>query len=430
MVVFVVGKLSDKTLVQCFQALKDEFGGDDWAFGGDANFTGMLDAIIKRKSPSYLIAQAHYRARSANMLVRFRRTVNEKPDPYYDEILITQENSAIPPDSLFKVEEILRSKIKFPSPSTPQEASGEVIGILEKEMSTIAHMHQQLLSEALELRSKYDQQELDRRLRFEDEQRQAAAKLKQMEQDALQGIEREKEELNKKREEFDFSDHMRARRHLRQQITDDVQRSIAKPVSSSGSIQKFYLISVICVVSSLASGIFAYESFESFRSAADLAPVVAPAAALPASDAVDSGKSLEVNNYLLWMLALRGFLLSAVAIGFAYYLVAMYRKSHDEDVATLRELQRYGMDINRASWIIETAMEMTTKENAKIPEKWIEGTCTGLFQIGPAKSQEVSSLAALGALMGLGPELEVGPEGPRVKLMPKSSKKVSGGTAE
>lgn len=39
------------------------------------------------------------------------------------------------------------------------------------------------------------------------------------------------------------------------------------------------------------------------------------------------------------------------------------------DEATMQELQRYGMDINRASWVIETAMGTTNKESAQLPEK-------------------------------------------------------------
>ena len=46
--------------------------------------------------------------------------------------------------------------------------------------------------------------------------------------------------------------------------------------------------------------------------------------------------------------------------------------------------------------------QITTKENAQIPDKWIEGACAGLFQNGVTMERDVTSLAALGAVMGLG----------------------------
>lgn len=125
------------------------------------------------------------------------------------------------------------------------------------------------------------------------------------------------------------------------------------------------------------------------------------------------------------MMALRGAVLSAVCVGFAAYLISMLRKSYDSEVHTLHEFQRYGMDINRASWVIETAMEMTTKEGAALPERWIEGACAGLFQADNKKDAEVSSLAALGGVMGLGPEVTIGPTGASFKIPPKGARKAA-----
>lgn len=78
-------------------------------------------------------------------------------------------------------------------------------------------------------------------------------------------------------------------------------------------------------------------------------------------------------DYLIWLLAARDAIVTGMAIGFVVYLLTFMRKSHDEDVRYHRELQRYSMEINRASWVTEAAMEMSTKENAKLPEKWVEG---------------------------------------------------------
>lgn len=228
---------------------------------------------------------------------------------------------------------------------------------------------------------------------------------------------------------------MRARRALREQITTQVQGFLQRPPSTLQTQYKFVTIAVICILASMGSGVLAYASFESFISLAQDSQRTFRALAETIANTLQSPAPAETppttvppspdNAYVLWMLALRGAVLTAVAVGFAAYLLSMVRKSHDFEVQTLHELQRYGMDINRASWVIETAMEMTTKEGAALPEEWIRGACAGLFQNGSKKDGEVSSLAALGAVMGLGPEVNIGPTGASFKLPPKSAKKAA-----
>jgi hypothetical protein len=83
------------------------------------------------------------------------------------------------------------------------------------------------------------------------------------------------------------------------------------------------------------------------------------------------------------------------------------------------------MDINRASWVTETAMEMTTKEGATLPETWIEGACRGLFAPPDHMPGEVSPLAALSVLMGLAPNVSVGKDGANIEFSGKSAKKMA-----
>lgn len=202
------------------------------------------------------------------------------------------------------------------------------------------------------------------------------------------------------------------------------------------------VITTICLLGFGLAGFFAYESFQAFLSksqsntiseaVAKIVPQVKVSetatpieTATAVNDAVSSVlANTTTNDYMLWLLALRGVALSGVAIGFIVYLLTFIRRNHDEELRYNRELQRYGMDINRASWVIETAMEMTTKEGAQLPEKWVEGACAGLFQSGAKADGEISSLAALGAVMGLGPEVSVGPSGATLKLPPKAAKKL------
>lgn len=427
--VFVIGKCPDKTIIKAFELLRDEYGGGNWSFRGNADFTDALETLKLSKTPTYAIFHASITPKGANLTVQFRRSLNGNADPYFDEIGIEANHTRPPsPEDVLRVEQLLRSQIKFPNPSHSTKTERQVSGVLEKEISTIASMHQKLLADALELRNTYELQDAERRAEFEQLQRQKEAALKEEEQASHDRISKEMADLDAKMREFDFSDHMRARRALREQITLEVQSSLKRPISSFQSTYKLILVTAVSIAGALVSGFFAFESFQSFIALADGSQNALTAAVGQPDEAADIATQVSAVNdktYLLWMLAIRGFALSAVAVAFTYYLISLYRKSYDEEIRTLRELQRYGMDINRASWVIETAMEMTTKENAQLPDKWIEGACAGLFHAGPSQDGEVSSLAALGAVMGLGPEIDAGPDGVRFKLPSRATKKAA-----
>ncbi|MCC4300204.1 hypothetical protein [Aurantimonas coralicida] len=438
-ITFVVGKVPDSSLIATFDALSSEFEQGNWSLqAGDIDLTPILADLRMRKAVSHMIERASITVDNNNFVVRFCRGMGGHPSPHYDEFQLEPRPNRNPsPATLIRIEDVIRSKIKFPTPSLSSKTQEQVAGLLEKEMSTLASMHHQLLADALSVRTQYEEQETERRAAFEKEQQEAQAVLRREEEASKARIAHEQSVLDERLKEFDFSDHMRARRKLREDITTQVREFLKRPASSTMSDMKFYFVISFCAMAAGVSGLLAYESFQSFISLAGRATdeylaLVRSVASQASVDAAELGPATQTstvpsvdNTYLLWMLGVRGALLSAVAVGFMAYLVSMIRKSHDEDVRTLREFQRYGMDINRASWVIETAMEMTTKEGATLPDRWVEGACAGLFQSGSGKEGEVSSLAALGAVMGLGPEVAIGPEGASFKIPPRAAKKAA-----
>lgn len=177
------------------------------------------------------------------------------------------------------------------------------------------------------------------------------------------------------------------------------------------------LTGAFCMLGAGAAAYFAYESFQSF---------IAETNSIHARVSTEGVTVSEGTSYLLWLLGIRSVLLTGVSVAFVAYLMVFMRRNYDEDVTYHRDLQRYSMDINRASWVIETAMEMTGKENAQLPERWIEGATANLFD-GGAKNAGVNSLSALGAILGLGPEIDAGPDGIRLKLAKSASKAAAKG---
>ncbi|MBX3582347.1 MAG: hypothetical protein KF810_10645 [Rhizobiaceae bacterium] len=464
---FQVGKLPDKTIIDTIEAIEAAFGAESKNFqSGEILFQDNGQSLKEKSVSTYIISEARIRTKGGLFNVQIHRDDKKPNSTYFDDINITPKTNPTPSsDDLLRLDDIIRSKIKMPA-LAKIGASNEnaVAGLLEKEMATIASMHEKLLADALDLRKTYELQDAERRIQFEQEQREAEKVIKEREQSSLERIASEKADLDERIKGFDFSDHMRARRKLREDISSQVQNFLREPLTPTESRLKFLLIIAVCILAAIGSGFLAYESFESFiantnaarsfptESAYEIpnaktgnssseAQGISQSAAQSANEqsgssssyaqsisrsgAAQSNNSPPNSGYLLWLLAARGALLSAVAIGFTAYLISLLRNSYERDVQSHRELQRYGMDINRASWVIETAMEMTTKEGATLPEKWVEGAVYGLFQNQGNAESEVSSLAALGSIMGLAPEVSVGPDGTRVNFSPKATKKAA-----
>jgi hypothetical protein len=442
-----VAKVPDKTILDMLAELKEKYGSNHMGIdlGGVALPEAEFDLIKKRKGATFLINSFSFNPGDNTFNVNMNRgNVLPSLNPaYYDFIKFEPVNGRINAAQVLQVEEVLHRYLTFPKAGDAKGLAENTLGIIDRETASLAQLHHTMLENAENLRVSYEEDAAERRKKFEEQQLQAEEEIRKREAESLERIEAEKADLNEKLQQFDLSDHMRARRKQRDEITTQIQGFLRRPAGAHTSQSKMMVIMAICLFGFGLAGFFAYESFQAFLSksqsntiseaVAKIVPQIKVSetatrseTAAAVNDAVSSVlANTTTNDYMLWLLALRGVALSGVAIGFIIYLLTFIRRNHDEELRYHRELQRYGMDINRASWVIETAMEMTTKEGAQLPEKWVEGACAGLFQSGAKADGEVSSLAALGAVMGLGPEVSVGPGGATIKLPPKAAKKAA-----
>lgn len=422
-----VAKVPDKTILDMLSELKEKYGSNHMSIdlSGVPLPENEFELIRKRKGPSFLITSFSFSPgdKTFNVNVNRGNVLPSLNPAYFDVVKFEPVNGRINAEKVLEVEEALRRHLIFPKASDAKGLAESTLGIIDRETASLAQLHHTMLENAENLRVNYEEDAAERRKKFEEQQLQAEEEIRKREAESIERIEAEKVALDEKIKQFDQSDHMFARRKLREDITNQVQEFTKRPLSSRESASKFWLIVSLCLFSGVGAGVLAFESFQSFVSLAQATTPIPDPNAGP--DTILKTARVAQDTYLMWMLALRGAVLSAVCVGFAAYLISLLRKSHDSDVRTLHEFQRYGMDINRASWVIETAMEMTTKEGATLPERWIEGACAGLFQADNKKETEVSSLAALGAVMGLGPEVTVGPTGASFKIPPKGAKKAA-----
>lgn len=333
----------------------------------------------------------------------------ETEDPYFDKLQITPKTRSSGradgplPDAqaLFRLNEAITRIIKIDAIPTPDQDNRTVSDIVGKQVQDLTNLNYRMHQDQrdshrdwLEKNREYD--------RISSEREEASKK----EFDAYKAMELEKIQaqmldLEEKQKGFDISDHMRARRKQREEITQQIQTTLSDRNEPLTSINSFRWLICICLIGFASCAAFAYGSFSAFS-----------------LEASKTNSSASDYQYVLWFLMARGTASSLGAIGFLAYLVRCLRQAREDAITSHRDLQRYSMDINRSSWVIEIVMEMTSNNGAMVPEKWIEGATHDLFPSSRRKAD--GPVAALGALMGLSPEVTVGPEGTQFKMNGKA----------
>ena len=121
----------------------------------------------------------------------------------------------------------------------------------------------------------------------------------------------------------------------------------------------------------------------------------------------------------------KGLVTSAAAIAFAVIAANWLREFHDRDEKVVQDYENLKMDMTRASWIIETALELEYEHNAQVSEEWMLAVTRGLFDSQQSSKNSTDAENALKALLSYAPNIEVGPDGVSVAVNGKNAKKMS-----
>ena len=426
-VTHITGKLSDAQIVKLFDNITSEFQTSDVniSYGQISTKIEDVKSVIGRQR-SFIISNATCSIENGKLSIQYARGLTtisfqngsqhpvRNSSPYFDEIIITptQNYNGTPArptiSEIAKLESIIRQHIILKNPDDIQGTGATAIDLLQKELAAIAEIHQKLLADTIDLRQATAKEHESKLAELAEREKQSLAEVAAQKLKSEHDLAEQKASLEAKQKELDDRNHMHVRRALREQITSDIQTRVSGALLSSRSRllgRGVFGLSLVCAI---VSGIFSYWSYEAF------AQVIAqPSAAL-------SGR-----EWALLVLGIRTTVAVIATVGFLVYALAWLRRTYDEDVKINNDLQRYALDLNRASWIIETVMEMSAKEGQTPPPKWVDGVTHGMFQ-SPSQSDEgVTPLEALGTLLNVTARAEVGPSGTKLEFDGKNLRKIA-----
>jgi len=169
--------------------------------------------------------------------------------------------------------------------------------------------------------------------------------------EAIDALNQKSRQLEEQRAELDLRRARDARRKLREDITNDLKLRLTKKTNKWSTY--VYRGGVVLISLFLAfSGVY-------FASKA-----LGPIAALTET----SSSTQIVFAYL------RFFICTGAAAVFGFYAMSYLKKNASDDMQFERDLERYALDVDRASWAIETVMEFKDEEDGlTVPDLWLQG---------------------------------------------------------
>lgn len=416
-IIYQVSKLSDGEALSLFSEIASETGFSITR----AKLSGFsIDSKrveqIKKSQSTHAIGEIRVADAESNVQIYFRRgvssvsatgaiSVSERmPSLFVDEVHVEisdrgqDEQRKADPFPILAVIENLINKWS-PVDRIPRIEKGDVEVSIAR-VDDLVRLHKSIVNDAVKLRRKIDEELTQRR----QEQTAEFAELKlslelelTAERDKLAKVQAA---LDETRASLDDRNHMHVRRELRKHISDEIASRVSSDLVGRKSQYLNWGVTLFSLVCALISGSYSAWQFVEFSNI----------------NLSAASTSVAFGEYLPWALLIRGSISASVTAVFLALTLMWLRRTYLDNVRVTHDLQRYALDINRASWVIETIMEMTTKEGRVLPDRWIEGVCFGLFRSAETDRSDPTPLEAWGTLLNLSGRAEIGPGGPKIEF--------------
>ena len=425
-------RLTDGQIIDLLVAIRDaddigfESASLKFGLGVEQKITSNPDdaQLDQYKGNSHAILSLDIRLDQHNVMIRFLRGTcanSDQPDsdrqasPYYDEIFLCRMNSNRGVKSLDVIIQCLKIiEKKLPGiPRTLQGRGQNVIDTLRVEMSSLNETYRNMLKDFTDERNQFLKGFEEQRQSVEEERRATKAKLEaeaeQRQQEFQKHMESEEAklsqrqaELDERKKELDNRQHMHVRRELRKNISEEFRLRAGEPVVSKRAARMRWAIFSLTLAAGIGMGGFGLRAFYLLVSA-----------------------EFDVTDY--WMLVARATILALGGVGFFLYAIQWLRNIYLDDVRTARHYDSYRDDIDRASFAIETVIEIgNEKQGVVAPEAWIEGVCRNLFRSDVGDKAENNQQAdAFIELLRSFSSASVGPNGAEVTFDRKSGKRLA-----
>lgn len=353
-----IPKTSDAIVIEFFEKIAREL-----QFVSRGVQIQGLDAEVALESPEFqeikernLFSIRQVNATRSNSTVSYLRNSDPNRFGYPDQIQISTHQNQIGAREILRLnEKIAESFLRVPtSIETSLQDPGafaavitshqEMIGRLEYSLEQIA---QKFAAERLKIQS-----EQDAFLKGKQEE------FLQRERGLRAQIEEEKQKLEAREKSLDDRDNMHARRAIREDLKKRLQEYAVDFTLTTQTKQLRWPLHVTVWLSLLALGA-----------------------------AIAYCWWLMGQHFDLTLL-IKSSLLTIAALGILTWYIRWMNRWFDQHADAEFRLKQFGLDVDRASWVVETAMEWRASQHGAIPSHLLESISRNLFNQAERQGQD------------------------------------------
>ena len=343
---------------------------------------------------------------------------SRQASPYFDELSLNLDGMDVDSESqqqLISCIDIIERTLPKTVPLQEFDKGHSVIDVLQTEISSLADQYKAMLDglakERAEIRAAADEERQAARQAHDTAMKEAktAAEEQKRQFDEYQKgreaalVQRTKEQ-DERENDLDNRQYMHARRELREKISSDFKKRVGEPVVSRQAKIMQSLILGLALFAGLNLGVLGFVDFRTL---------------------IETGSTTRFPGWLAAGWAFRSVVAMGVSIGFLAYAINWLRNVYLDDVRTRRQYERYGHDIDRASFVIETIMEVNERVETQVPDTWIDGVCRNLFRNNADDTSDNPSANVAAMLFESISGAKIGPDGAEVSMGRRESRRLA-----
>lgn len=276
------------------------------------------------------------------------------------------------------------------------EEQDQLLAIHNATLERLESLNENLIRDSEKFRRKVEKDYRERSAELEEKYDERSDQLNAEIDEKRKALAGRKEELAAKIKEIDDRQNTHVRRELRQQILEEIRNRTEKFKLTKGTNNLRWPIHVVCVL---------------------LVGALAASALYYAVETIEALRSDPINNLSVVILVGKQILLSGAFGASVIFYVRWMNAWFSQHASTEFQLRQFQLDIERASWVVETALEWKDAKGSTIPAELLGPISNNLFGAESTDSSVVTPADELAsALLGTASKVRLNVAGSELEL--------------
>lgn len=412
-ILITVPRHSDRVLVEAFLKFSDAIGsphvsvnagvGGNYQLDSENPIPGELEKLLSYDASVIQGISTSVPGFNVNLHRGGHPSHNQSKSAIYDDIGVQIDNNHCKLSEGKRVE-FVGIVTKHLGSFDPQrhvkggvsEEQDQLLAIHNATLERLEALNENLIRDSEKFRKKVEKDYRDRSADLERKYDERSDQFNAEIEEKRNALIRREEKLAEKTKEIDDRQNTHVRRELRQQILEEIRNRTEEFKLTKGTNNLRWPIHIVCVllVTVLGSSAFYYavESIEALR--------------------LD-----QVNNLSLAVLVGKQLLLSGAFGASVIFYIRWMNTWFSQHASTEFQLRQFQLDIERASWVVETALEWKDAKGSTIPAELLGPISNNLFGSESSDTSDLTPADELAsALLGTASKVRLNVAGSELEL--------------